>query len=257
MPAKRFSNIEISGIRKMFEGAPPDAINLGLGEPDFQPPECVLNALQNAVKNGFNKYGPIGGIPELRNEIASRYNRLAPTKSENVIITDGATEALFATIMAIIDEGDEVLIPDPGFPLYESHVKICGGKPIFYSLSQKNDFVPDTSELLGLISPKTKAIIVNSPSNPTGGVIPVKCIEELVAIADQKNIVVISDEVYDHIIYEEKHESFWGRCRNAVIINSFSKTYAMTGWRIGFLLAPPHLMPHIFKSHYHLIACPP
>ncbi|MCX8173169.1 MAG: pyridoxal phosphate-dependent aminotransferase [Thermoplasmata archaeon] len=257
MPAKRFSNIEISGIRKMFEGAPPDAINLGLGEPDFQPPECVLNALQNAVKNGFNKYGPIGGIPELRSEIAAKYNQIASTKSENVIITDGATEALFATVLALIDEGDEVLIPDPGFPLYESHVRICGGVPVFYSLSQKNDFIPDVNELETLITPKTKAIIVNSPSNPTGGVIPAKTVEEIGTLAKNTNIVVISDEVYDHILYDAKHETFWGRCDNAVIINSFSKTYAMTGWRIGFLVAPSQLLPHIFKSHYHLIACPP
>ncbi|MEM4293270.1 MAG: pyridoxal phosphate-dependent aminotransferase [Thermoplasmata archaeon] len=257
MPAKRFSNIEISGIRKMFEGAPPDAINLGLGEPDFQPPECVLNALQNAVKNGFNKYGPIGGIPELRNEIASRYNEIAPTRVENVIITDGATEALFATILALIDEGDEVLIPDPGFPLYESHVRICGGVPVFYSLNQKNEFVPNINELESLITPRTRAIIVNSPSNPTGGVIPARQVEELAAFAEKRNLVVISDEVYDHIIYEGRHESFWGRCSRAVIVNSFSKTYAMTGWRIGFLLAPPELMSAIFKSHYHLIACPP
>ncbi|MGC8912409.1 MAG: pyridoxal phosphate-dependent aminotransferase [Thermoplasmata archaeon] len=257
MNSKKFLNIEISGIRKMFEGAPPNSINLGLGEPDFQPPECVLNALQTAVKSGFNKYGPIGGIPELRAEIAACYAPLFPTKQENVIITEGATEGLFATALALFDEGDEVLIPDPGFPLYEADVRICGAKPVPYTLSQENNFIPDINEISSLLTKKTKAIIINSPSNPTGGVIPGKDVDEISQIADKHNLIIISDEVYDHIIYDRKHESFWGRCRNAIIINSFSKTYAMTGWRIGFMVVPSELLAPIFKSHYHLIACPP
>ena len=257
MPTKRISGIEISGIRKMFEGAPPNSINLGLGEPDFQPPDCVLRAFQEAVAKGHNKYGPIGGIPELRAEIAQRYKSIADTMPENVIITDGATEGLFATALAIYEEGDEVLIPDPGFPLYEAHVKLCGATPVTYKLSQENNFVPDIAEIASLITPRTRAILINSPSNPTGGVIPEKTVEQIAQIADEQHLTIISDEVYDHILYDETHHTFWGRAKNVVIINSFSKTYAMTGWRIGFLLATSNIISDIFKAHYHAIACPP
>lgn len=257
MVAQRTREVDISGIRKMFEGAPPDAVNLGLGEPDFDPPAAVLEALCAAVRAGKNHYGPSAGLPALRAKIAARYSDRDPaTDVENVIVTGSGTEGLMATALAMYDPGDEVLVPDPGFVLYAPHARLAGAVPVPYSLVESSGFLPDPAEIERLVTPRTRAIVVNSPSNPTGGVFPKALVDRLVAISDLHDLTIVSDEVYEEITYERPATSFWGRSDRVVVVNSFSKTLAMTGWRIGFLVAPRSLAVALNKIHYHLLACP-
>jgi aspartate aminotransferase len=257
MVSLRVREVEISGIRKMFEAAPPDAINLGLGEPDFQPPAEVIEALCQAVKSGMNHYGPSAGLPALREQVAELYRQRDPeTTRDNVIITGSGSEGLMATALGLYDPGDEVLVPNPGFVLYGPHARLCGATPVAYDLDEERRFQPDFDELERRVSPRTRAIVVNSPSNPTGGVFPSASVERIVAFAEAHDLTIVSDEVYENIVYEGKFSSFWGRGDRAVIVNSFSKMLAMTGWRIGFLVAPRPLAVEINKIHYHMMACP-
>jgi aspartate aminotransferase len=255
--AQRVREVEISGIRKMFEAAPPNAINLGLGEPDFEPPPKVLQALCEAVQNGANHYGPSAGLPKLRDKIAERYREKDPeTERDNVIITSGGSEALFTAAFALFDTGDEVLVPNPGFVLYAPHAKLCGARPVPYPLEEKLGFTPDLDRLERLVTKRTTAIVVNSPSNPTGGLFPRSMVERVLEFAEAHNLTIVSDEVYEDMIYEGEFASFWRGSDRAVIVQSFSKMFAMTGWRLGFLVAPRSLAADLNKIHYHLMACP-
>lgn len=257
MVAERVSEIEISGIRRMFEAAPPGAVNLGLGEPDFEPPEVVIRALVSAVHHKMNHYGPSAGLAALREKVADRYREIDPDVGrENVIITAGGSEGLMACALTLYDPGDEVLVPDPGFVLYAPHARLAGAVPVPYSLFEAQGFLPDLDELERRVSPRTRAIVVNSPSNPTGGVFPTSVVERLVAFADRHDLTLVSDEVYDEMVYEGRHVSFAGRSDRAIVVNSFSKMFAMTGWRVGFLVAPRALAVDINKVHYHMVACP-
>jgi len=257
MVAQRTREVEISGIRKMFDAAPPNSINLGLGEPDFNPPPEVVEALVNAVRGGQNHYGPSAGLSTLRDKVAERYRELDPgTSRDNVIITAGGSEGLMAAALAFYDPGTEVLIPNPGFVLYGPHARLAGAAPVPYSLLASRKFLPDFDELEQLVSSRTRAIVVNSPSNPTGAVFPRAVVDRLVAFADRHDLTIISDEVYEEIVYDAPATSFWGRSDRVVIANSFSKTLAMTGWRVGFLVAPRPLAVALNKIHYHIMACP-
>jgi len=258
MVAHRVHTVEISGIRKMFEAAPPNAINLGLGEPDFEPPTEVIEALVSAVRDGMNHYGPSAGLAALRDKVAERYHDRDPrTGRENVIVTGSGSEALMVAAMCLYDRGDEVLVPNPGFVLYGPDARLMGATPVAYSLPSTRRYLPDPDELEKLVTRRTRAIVVNSPSNPTGAVFPAKIVEKIVALAERHDLTIISDEVYDEMVYDGKFASFWGRTDRAVIVNSFSKTLAMTGWRIGYLVAPRSLALDLNKMHYHIMACPP
>ncbi len=258
MVAQRTREVEISGIRKMFEAAPPNAINLGLGEPDFEPPAEVIEAMCQAVRGGKNHYGPSAGLIALREKIAARYREREPaTSRENVIVTGSGSEGLMAAALALYNPGDEVLVPNPGFVLYGPHARLLGATPVPYSLPESRRFLPDLRELETLVSRRTTAIVVNSPSNPTGGVFPKATVDRIVAFADRHNLTIVSDEVYEEMVYDGPFTSFWGRSDRVVIANSFSKTLAMTGWRIGFLVAPRPLAVELNKMHYHIMACPP
>jgi aspartate aminotransferase len=258
MVAERARRVEISGIRRMFESAPPNSINLGLGEPDFEPPREVVEAMCRSVQNGGNHYGPTAGILPLREHVAARYRRWErTTASANVIVTASGSEALMSAALALYDPGDEVLIPNPGFVLYGPHAKLAGATPVPYSLTAAHKYQPDFDELERLVTPKTRAIVVNSPSNPTGGMFSPRSVDRLVAFADDHDLVIVSDEVYDEIVYEGEFVSFWGKSDRVVVVNSFSKTFAVTGWRLGFLVASPALAVELNKIHYHIMACPP
>jgi aspartate aminotransferase len=258
MVAQRTREVEISGIRKMFEAAPPRSINLGLGEPDFDPPAPVVEALCRAARQGANHYGPSAGLPALRQRLAERYRDREPaTDRDNVLVTGSATEALMATALALYDPGDEVLVPNPGFVLYAPHARLMGAVPVPYSLRAANGYQPDLEELEGLITSRTAAIVVNSPSNPTGAVFPKATIDRIASLADRHDLTIVSDEVYEEIVYDTPATSFWGRTDRAVVVNSFSKMLAATGWRIGFVVAPRALAVEINKMHYHIMACPP
>lgn len=257
MVAQRTRDVSLSGIRRMFEAAKPDSVNLGLGEPDFQPPRASLDALSEAVQRGANHYGATAGLLELRERIAERYREVVPaTSTQNVIVTSGASEGLMACALALYDPGDEVLVPDPGFVLYGPQARLLGARPVPYPLEEKRGFLPDVDGLEAFVTSRTRAIVVNSPSNPTGSVLPRAAVDALCAFADHHDLTIVSDEVYDHITYETPATSFWGRSDRAVVVNSFSKTLAATGWRIGFLLAPPPLAVEINKMHYYIMACP-
>ena len=241
----------------MFDAAPAGAINLGLGEPDFNPPAVVVDALCAAARNGMNHYGPSAGLSELRDAIAERYrDRERSTDRENVIVTGSGSEGLMAVALSLYDPGDEVLVPDPGFVLYAPHARLAGATPVPYSLAASRRFLPDLDELERRVGPRTRAIVVNSPSNPTGAVFPRSLVDRLAAFADRHDLTIVSDEVYEEIVYDGPATSFWGRSDRAVIVNSFSKTLAMTGWRIGFLVAPRELAVSFNKAHYHIMACP-
>ncbi len=258
MVAQRVRTVEISGIRKMFEAAPPNAINLGLGEPDFEPPSEVIEAICAAVRDGMNHYGPSAGLPELRERIAERYRPRDPkTGRENVLVTGSGSEGLMAIAMALYNPGDEVLVPNPGFVLYAPHARLMGATPVPYSLHARARYLPDLAELERLVSRRTRVLVVNSPSNPTGGVFPARVVDRLVDFAERHDLTIVSDEVYEEIVYDRSFASFWGRTNRAVIVNSFSKTLAMTGWRIGYLVAPRELALDLNKMHYHIMACPP
>jgi aspartate aminotransferase len=252
------AGIAMSGIRQMFELAPKDAISLGLGEPDFNPPEFVLEAYNTALHGGKNKYSMTAGIPELRDALAERHRKDLPgVNRENVVVTAGSTAALFATMQVILDPGDEVLIPDPGFVLYDPHVRLAGGVPVPYPLRHSTGYLPQAADLETAITRKTKAVILNSPSNPTGSAFTDKCARELVDLFADRDILVITDEAYDQLVYDEKHQTMLGKLPNVLYVNSFSKTYAMTGWRLGYVVGSPEVADLVKRMNYHMVACPP
>ncbi|HWG90839.1 MAG TPA: pyridoxal phosphate-dependent aminotransferase [Candidatus Thermoplasmatota archaeon] len=258
MIADRMSGVDMSGIRKMFEMAGKDAINLGIGEPDFQPPAFIIDAYVQALREGQNNYGPSSGIMPLREAIAEKErHRLPDITASHVIVTAGSTNALYGIMQAFVNPGDQVLCPDPGFVLYGSHVRLANGVPVYYPLSKDNAFVPDVDDMRDLITNRTRAIVVNSPSNPCGTTIPQKTVKAICDLAAEHDLIVISDEAYDSITYDEPHTSFLGKYENVVYCNTFSKTYAMTGWRIGYMIARPELGDALKKINYHLIANPP
>ena len=258
MVADRVRRVEISGIRRMFESAPPNSINLGLGEPDFDPPTEVVAALCESVQHGGNHYGPSAGLSALRERIAQRYcDRDPTTVRENVIVTASGSEGLMTAALTLYNPGDEVLVPNPGFVLYGPHARLAGATPVAYPLVEKRKFQPDLDALERLVTPKTRAIVVNSPSNPTGAMFPESTVEKIVEFANRHHLVIVSDEVYEDIVYEGKFASFWGRNDRTMIVNSFSKTFAVTGWRLGFLVASKRLAIELNKIHYHIMACPP
>lgn len=253
----RLEGIQLSGIRKMFELTTEKSINLGLGEPDFQPAEHIAKALSDAVKNGYNKYGPTGGIPKLRDVLAENASKYRDDISGNdVIVTTGSTQALNIVAQYLFEPGDEVLLPDPGFVLNVPQVRIAGAKPIMYPMKQEYDFIPQIEDLEKLLTKKTVAIYTNSPSNPTGGVIPKEDISEIIQFAEDHDLWIVSDEVYEKMVYNQKHQSFLGDYDKVIHINSLSKTYAMTGWRFGFLITKAPIIDKLTILNYYTIACP-
>ncbi len=248
--------IQLSGIRKIFEMANSKAINLGLGEPDFHPPDRVKEALKEAVDKGYNKYDSTYGLKILREAIAEKYSKYDDLTADNVLITVGATEGIFSTMLSVVERGSKILIPDPGFVLYEPHTKIAGGVPLRYQLRSEKDFQPDEEEIKNLIDDKVKAIVVNSPSNPTGSVLSPDSVKFFLDIAEDYNLTIISDEVYMNFVYDSQHQTFLGKGENVIFVQSFSKEFAMTGWRIGYLIGDKKAIKTIGKIHYYLVACP-
>ncbi len=255
---KTVQKIELSGIRKMFEMAGEGAINLGLGQPDMNPPKDIIDAYHRAMLDGNNGYGSTYGLIELREEIAKQYSKYKSSiEKENVLVTVGATQAFMIVMKSLLEEGQEVLYPEPGFVLYGPQIKLGGGVPVPYPLIQEHGFVPQIHDLERLRTERTKAVIFNSPGNPTGGVFSKKDVQSLIDWSAENDIIIISDEVYEKMIYEGKHHSFLGDYENVVMINSFSKTFAMTGWRIGFLITRDDWLKEIGKVNYYTVACPP
>lgn len=252
----RLAAIPMSGIRKMFDLAKPDSINLGLGEPDLEPPKEAIEGMNAAAVDGKNKYSPTAGIPELRDAIAERFSRYNPGLSgRNVIVTPSGSTALLEMTQAFVNPGDEVLVPSPGFVIYAPHASLAGGKPVEYRLTE-GDFQPDIDYIQDRITEKTKMIVVNNPSNPTGGILSEESRKALADIAHDKDVMIMSDEVYESFVYEGRHQSFLPYLDRAVVVGGFSKMMAVTGWRLGFAIANEECMDALVKMQYHVCASP-
>ena len=253
--SRRISEVPMSGIRKMFDLAGPDSINLGLGEPDLAPPSEAIDGMNKAASAGLNKYGPTAGIPELRDAVAKRYSMYGDLKGSNIMITPSGSSALLEITQSMVDPGDDVLIPSPGFVIYGPHAQLAGGSYTEYRLTE-GDFQPDIDDIQSRIKPNTKMIVVTTPSNPTGGVLDEQTYKALCDIAADKDITILSDEVYDSFVYEGKHISFMNQLDKAVVVNGFSKMMAVTGWRMGFICANEEIMESLIKMQYHVCASP-
>ena len=254
--SQRLNSIEMSGIRKMFDIASPTSINLGLGEPDLLPPKKAIDGMTLAAENGLNKYGPTAGIMELRESVANKYSAYwSGLKANNVMITPSGSSALLEISMTLIDPGDHVLTPSPGFVIYGPHAKLAGGTFTDYKMSGP-DFQPDLEDIKSKITPATKVIVVNNPSNPTGSILNEETFKGLLDIAEDHDLTIVSDEVYDSFIYEGKHLSFLPYLDRSIVVGGFSKMMAVTGWRMGFLMANEDMMEDLIKMQYHLCASP-
>jgi len=231
---------EVLAKAKALEKQGKDIVHLEIGEPDFDTPKNIKDAAVKALNAGYTHYTPSAGMPELRQAVADYISktRKLDVKPEEVVVTPGAKPIMFFSILALVNPGDEVLYPNPGFPIYESMINFVGAKPVPIPLKEENDFSLDTEYVKKMITNKTKMIIINSPENPTGGIINR---EQLKVIADsltnRNDVFVLSDEIYSRIIYEGKAESitqFPGMKDKTILLDGFSKTYAMTGWRLGY-----------------------
>ncbi len=222
-------------------------IHLELGEPDFHPAAPVVDAVRAAVAEGRDRYVATRGIPPLRSAIADylKRTRNLQVESEQVLVAPGCKMALALAMMALIEPADEVIYPDPSFPIYPSFTRGLGARPISYALREKNRFQPDLAEIAGKITPKTKVLIFNSPNNPTGTVFTQEIIAGIAELAKKHDLWVIADEIYARILFNGEYKSIWvlpGMAERTVIIDGFSKSFAMTGWRLGYAVAQKHVI---------------
>ena len=255
--------IRPSGIRKLFDLAQgkKGLVSFGIGEPDFVTPAHIREAAKKALDEGYTRYTPNLGFPEFREVLANKLkqkNKISVTPEE-VVVTSGGTEALFFAFYTLINPGDEIIIPDPGFVTYESQVYFSGGTPVHFPLWGENNFHPDLEELKNYITPKTKAILLNSPSNPTGATFDKDELLAIAQLAQEKDIFVISDELYEDIVYDGREHisiaSLPGMKERTISIFGFSKSYAMTGWRLAYLAAPLDLVKEIAKLLQNTSVC--
>ncbi len=255
--ADRVSEINLSQVRKMFEQASPTAINLALGEPDFDTPPHILESLKNALDNNRTHYSQNKGEPVLRESIAKKLDKDNDIKvsGDDIIVTVGASEALYSSIQALVNPDDDVLIPDPGFLSYAECVRLAGANSVPVKSSSENGFKTTVEDVEEALTPETKAIVINSPCNPTGAVMEKEDIKAISDLATDKDFIVLSDEIYEKIIYDKKHYSFQTFTDNAVTINGFSKAYAMTGLRVGYCASNPDIIDEILKVHQYNVAC--
>lgn len=251
----------VHGIREIMERAwaVPGAIRLEVGEPDFPTPDHVVAAAQRALEEGHTKYTSNAGMPGLRQAVARRVSAAAgrPVDPEQVVITTGAVTAIHSTLLALLDPGDEVLVPEPAWPNAAMSAQLLGATPVPYRLSVENGFVPRIAELEALITPRTRALVVNSPANPTGAVFPASAVRELVELCRRHDLYLVSDEIYCDIVFDEPHTpaAAFDEDGRVFTIGGVSKGYAMTGWRIGWVVAPPHAADALARLQEPLTSC--
>ncbi len=252
---------EVLARAKALEAEGRDIIHLEVGEPDFDTPRNIVEAGRAALDEGWTRYGPSAGLPELRTLIAEHISadRGVPYGPDNVVVTPGGKPIMFFLMLAVLDAGDEALYPNPGFPIYESVIDYVGAVPVPIALRQENDFRMDLDEVRDRIGPRTKLIILNSPQNPTGGVLPREDIAALAGILrDHPHVWVLSDEIYSQLLYDGTHHSIAaedGMRDRTVILDGFSKTYAMTGWRLGYGVMPRELAGWISRLAVNCNSC--
>lgn len=254
------SAFEVLAKAKALEAEGRDIIHLEIGQPDFDTPKHVCQAAYDAMLQGYTGYSPANGLPEFRSVVAAHISqtRGIDVLPDEVVVTPGAKPIIFFTILAMIEEGDEVIYPDPGFPTYRSVVDFIGGVPVPLPLKEEVDFRFELGDLVEAISDKTKLLIINSPHNPTGGRLDRDDLEAIAKLAIKHDFVVMADEVYSRILYEGKHESIIkipGMKDRTVLIDGHSKTYSMTGWRLGYGVMPKVLAQHITKLMINSNSC--
>ena len=251
---------EAAARARALEATGVDVIHLEIGEPDFDTPANIREAAKRALDAGWTHYGPALGLPQLREAIAadSTARRGFAVDPGNVVVTPGAKPIMHYAITALAGPGDEVIYPDPGFPIYESMASFVGARPVPIPLSEAHDFRLDVDELRSLVTDRTRLIIFNSPANPTGGVLNRSDLEAIAAIAIERDIIVLADEIYGRIIYEGEHHSIAalpGMAERTIILDGFSKTFAMTGWRLGYAIVPPALVQPFSRLIINSVSC--
>jgi aspartate aminotransferase len=254
------SAFEVLARARALERQGREIVHLEIGEPDFDTPGHIKEAAKRALDANATHYGPSAGLPELREAIAKHTaeTRGVPVSPEQVVVTPGAKPIMFFTIMALVDRGDEVIYPNPGFPIYESVINFVGGVPVPIPLREESDFGFDLALFEQRLSSKTRLIIVNSPENPTGGVLDRGQVERIARLATERNIPVMTDEIYRQFLYEGEFVSFYaqpGMHTHSILLDGFSKSYAMTGWRLGYGVMPVDLAEHVTRLMVNSNSC--
>lgn len=269
-PAARAWSLELEGAfevlahARALERRGRDIAHLAIGEPDFATPAHIVEAAVRALRDGDTRYAPPAGIPALREAIAaSLQDRAVLATTEQVVVTPGAKAALCCTMLCAISPGDEVLVPDPGFPAYRSLVRFAGGTAVSYGLNADADFAPDLEEMVARITPRTRALILNAPQNPTGSSVTPDLLDRIARLAVHHDLLVISDEIYGRLVYgpgltcAPSIAAVPAAAGRVVIIDGLSKTYAMTGWRLGFAVLPPPLAERAIAFAVNAYSCVP
>jgi aspartate aminotransferase len=266
MLAKRMSRLGtetafvVLARAKQLEAAGTDVVHLEIGEPDFDTPENIIEAAISALRSGQTHYGPAAGLPQVRQTIAEHISRdrgLAVT-ADNVVVTPGGKPIIYFPLTALVDPGDEVIYPNPGFPIYESVINFLGAKAVPLQLREEKGFRFSIDELVDLVSERTKLLIINSPQNPTGGVLSATDLDAIAELAVEHDFWVLSDEIYSKIVYEGQHESIAtrpGMLARTILLDGHSKTYAMTGWRLGYGIMPAELAEAVAKLQTNCTSC--
>ena len=264
--AKRMSRLgtetafEVLVRARALERQGKNIIHLEIGEPDMDTPANVIEAGVEALRGGYTHYGPSAGLPDLREAIAQDVARShgIPVGADEVVVVPGGKPIIFFTMLALIDEGDEVIYPNPGFPIYESMINFLGGKAVPIPLREERDFRLDVDELKSLITDRTKLIIINSPQNPTGGILTKQDVQDIAAAIGDRDIMILSDEIYSRLMFEGEPYSIAsvdGFKDRTIILDGFSKTYSMTGWRLGYGVMRPDLAAHLARLATNSTSC--
>ncbi len=251
---------EVLAKAKALEANGKEVIHLEIGEPDFDTPQNIIQATVKAMTNGKTHYSPAPGVPALREILATDMSvrRGMKIHPDQIVVTPGGKPIMFFAILALINEGSEVMYPNPGFPIYESIINFVGAKAVPYPLREEKEFRFEVDEFLSLITDKTKLIILNTPQNPTGGILTKHDLEIVAEVAQKKDIYILSDEIYLNIIYEGSHQSIAalpGMQERTIILDGFSKTYAMTGWRLGYGAMPHDLAEKVTQLQINSNSC--
>ena len=260
----RARDLRRSTIRVLFDAADqnPDAIRLEVGEPSFTTPQHIIDAASSAAAAGYTRYGPNGGLTSLRELLVDKIQKVNGFKAafDQIVVTPGAMNGLYSIYAALLNPGDEVLLPTPGFPNMDETVRLLGGQPVFYELERTDGYLPDPDRIASLVTPRTKALFLNTPNNPTGAVLPPERIEAILSVTSERGVWVISDEVYDQLILDDGlpylSPGSVDTSMPIISVYSFSKVYSMTGWRVGYVVAPPALAQILRTLQEPQVSCP-